>query len=308
MSSCKSPICITESGSNNICRSKCNLNYAYSFVEMPLKISNYQNYLNVDYTNSNTDNTIQLDETSYNLSYMNVYSPSLHQFGSNSSNDCSGREGEIQIYHTSKNNTNPLIICIMFGSDCNGSTNMGLNNLIDTSTVHASKSNTGSVVSTTTIVPGLNLNSFIGSTPYYTYTGTKMGDCNQEVDYIVYHPVNFSILITPDYKDKLTSVIDAYSTRVVPNVAFFYNPDGPNYSSINEIYMDCSPSNISETTESVAFFKLDKNNGAIDAVLNFIYICVFLIIVFGIVFLVIFMIDKMCGYADSVDLTIKGMS
>ena len=296
MSNCKSPILIITNNAYNKCVNKCMLEYSYSLAEPFVNITNYTNYLQIDFP-PNNNNVVKLDDESYDLSHMMIYSPSIHQFGSNV-NGAIQSDGEIQLYHTNKSsNSAPLIISVMFSMNSNGSNNIGLNNIIDICSLHLE--NTTSTYST--IIPELNINSFIGQTPYFTYTGSVLNSCNTNAYYIVYNPSTFSILISQDYLNRLHNVIQASNIQPLNNIPYFINDKGPSFASnSNEIYIDCNPVDTSDTTQKITVPYLDNSNSSsISMILQFIYITLFLLLLFAIITGVLTGIDYAAGYRVS---------
>jgi carbonic anhydrase len=287
--SCLSPINIVPNSEVNKCTTKCNLTYSNTIAEQQLAITNEGTFLQI--LVNNTENTAQLDNSSYVLSELQIFSPSLHQYNG------STQIGEIfMIYTSTEYSTTQLIISIAI-SQSNGSINdSGFNNLMNAVSLYTPSS--GDSISY--VVPELNFNTFIASHPYYTYSGNVINNCLTTADYIVYYPTTSSIFISNDYlTNGQINFITPYSAPIQPNTDYFYNSKGPNFANGDGIYMDCVPVNSSTETQLMNVSSSNSassygsyspsvlKNPTMLKILQFGVFCLFIIFIFGIIYAVI---------------------
>jgi Eukaryotic-type carbonic anhydrase len=293
--SCLSPINIIPNSEVNKCVNKCNLTYSNTIAEQQLAITNEGTYLQIMV--SNTENTAQLDNSSYVLSEIQIFSPSLHEYNS------STQIGEIFMVYTSTEYSSTQLIISVAISQSNGSINdNGFNNLMNAVSIYTPSS--GQTM--TYVVPELNFNTFIANKPYYTYSGNVINDCITPADYIVYYPTTFSIFISNDYlTNGQINFITPYSAPIQPNPDYYYNEKGPNFASGDGIYMDCVAVNSSTETQlmNVASSNSASSYGSYSSsvlknptlmkVIQFGVFCLFIIVIFGILY---FIIKLLTGY------------
>lgn len=295
--SCLSPINIIPNSEVNKCVNKCNLTYSNTIAEQQLAITNEGTYLQIMVTN--TDNTAQLDNSSYVLSELQIFSPSLHEYNG------STQIGEIlMIYTSTEYSTTQLIISVAI-SQGNGSINdNGFNNLMNAVSLYTPSSGQ----SMSYVVPELNFNTFITSNPYYTYSGNVINDCLTPADYIVYYPTTSSIFISNDYlTNGQINFITPYSAPIQPNTDYYYNEKGPNFANGDGIYMDCVPVNSSTETQMMNVASSNSassygsyspsviKNPTIMKILKFAAFCLFIIVIFGILYFIITLLTSYLG-------------
>jgi carbonic anhydrase len=296
--SCLSPINIIPNNEINKCVNKCNLTYSSSIAEQEVVITNEGTYLSLIITNTN--NTAQLENSSYTLSEVQIYSPSLHEYNS------STQIGEILlIYTSSEYSTNQLIISIAISQGSGSVNDIGFNNLMNAVSLYA-PSKTDAM---TYIVPELNFNNFILDKPFYTYSGSVINNCLTTADYIVYYPTTFSIFISNDYlTNGQLNFITPYTAEIQPNTDYYYNEKGPTFSDGDGIYMDCvavnsstetqlmnisSNYNSSSSSSSYASYSPSVlKNPTIMKILLFGVFCLFIFFIFGVIYGLIMLFTK----------------
>jgi carbonic anhydrase len=122
---CLSPINIKINTEVNKCSNKCNLTYNYSTAEPNVNMTNSTTYLSYVFTQS--DNTAKLDDETFNLTELQIYSPSVHQYNSNT------QIAELLMIHVSQTSSYELIISIPISQSGAAISNTGFNNLLSIS-------------------------------------------------------------------------------------------------------------------------------------------------------------------------------
>jgi len=283
--SCLSPIDIKINSEVNECSYKCNLTYNYSTAEPNINMSNHTTYLSYRLTSTN-DNIANLDDETFNLIEVQIYSPSIHQYNSRD------QIGEILMIHSNANNSShELIISIPISQTGASITDVGFNNLLSISKTNIPTESSGIQ---NFLIPSLNFNNFIGKTGYYTYEGNHIDACLQKAYYIVYYPTDFAIFISNDYLTGDTiSILSNSNISPQPNVNYFFNKNGPNYYMGDGVYMDCVAVNTSKDTIEVANYSTsfaDSSSGKL--ILQMLVLFSFLALLFLIITAVIVQIVK----------------
>lgn len=282
---CLSPIDIKINTEVNECSFKCNLTYSYSTAEPNINMSNQKTYLSYVVTSSN-DNIAKLDDETFNLYEIQVYSPSVHQY--NSVNQI----GEILMIHSNANSSShELIISIPISQTGAAISDVGFNNLLSISKTNIPTESSGTQ---NFFIPSLNFNNFIGKTGYYTYEGNHINDCLQKAYYIVYYPTNFAIFISNDYlTNNIISILTDSYIKPQPSINYFFNKNGPNYYLGDGVYMDCVAVNTSDDTIEVPTYSssfADSASGKL--ILQMLVLFAFLALIFLIISVVIVKIVK----------------
>lgn len=233
--SCNAPLDIPAPTSVMSCDIRCA--YTYNYKESTTNVKKHTEYISMSYETTAVA-PVTYNNTGYNVSTVRIYRPSIHTYGSKSA------DAEMIIIHTPLAGGNPLLVCIpiMQSSVINQATE-NLDFLTDV------LSRSGD----TTIPDFYTLNTFVGSKPFYTYTGSMFNACDKTVDYIVFRPSDYSINISQYSFNVLKDLIveNKYQPSNVTNTTtpppLFYNSKGPNaIVSKDEIYIDCKPVNKSE--------------------------------------------------------------
>ncbi len=249
------------------CESKCS--YAFNYpTTNSTTISNYGAYLQFTYDLSNTS-PVLYNNNSYNVSSINIYSPSLHKYN-NSTTD-----GEVVIRHTAVSGGNPLYVIIPLNTG--GLTTTG-SQVISSVINAAGKSAPSAGKNTNKGVGEFTLNKFIPMKQFYSYTTSKM-DC------IVFDISNALGITTSDLTTFKKIIKSAPSNPfIMPSnslASLFINTKGPSnsLSGGSDIYIDCQPTDkeIGEVTKSK---KSVNDLGTQENLMYIIYVIVFMFLIF----------------------------
>jgi hypothetical protein len=282
---CLSPIDIKINTEVNDCSYKCNLTYNYSIAEPNINMSNRTTFLSYILTNT-SDNIAKLDDETFNLYELQIYSPSVHRYNSTT------QIGEIlMIHNNASNSSHDLIISIPISQTGAAIVDVGFNNLLSISKTNIPTESSGIQ---NFLIPSLNFNNFIGKTGYYTYEGTHIRDCFKKAYYIVYYPTDYAIFISNDYLTEGTiSILSNSDISPQPDVKYFFNKNGPNYYMGDGVYMDCVAVNTSDDTILVSNYSTsfaDSSSGKL--ILQMLVLFSFLALIFVIISAVIIKIVK----------------
>jgi carbonic anhydrase len=224
------------------CALKCS--YSFHYSNSSCIATNRGDYISISYDKTSSP-PVLYNATGFDVKEIRLYTPSLHSY-----ND-SKTDGELVIVHTSNTGAKPLLVCIPIKSNNTSSVSaLFFKTLIDTVA-----SNAPSDGETTTVnIPKFNLDFLVPRKPFFSYSATEpYQPCSEEVDYIVFSPLQGSLDMMPETLTKLQSIIlsNPYDIKTGPNL--FYNDNGPNQGGAGkEIYIDCQPVGSSdESTEVV---------------------------------------------------------
>lgn len=237
------PIDISMSKITGNCNLKCSYNFHYS--NSSCVVTNRQDYLSISYDKTSSP-PVLYNAIGYFVKEIRIFIPSLHSYNG------SKTDGEFIIVHTSNTGSSPLLVCIPIKSN-NTSSDSALffKTLIDTVA-----SNAPSDGETTTVnIPKFNLDNLVPKKTYFSYSATEpYQPCTENVDYVVFSPLQASLDIMPDSLSKLQSIITDNPYDVKTGPSLFYNDKGPSQSigGDGQIYIDCQPVGSSdESTEIV---------------------------------------------------------
>ena len=227
-------------------KGKCDLKCAYSFKynNSSCLATNRGDYITISYDKSSSP-PVTYNASGYDVKEIRLYTPSLHSYNGNKT------DGEFIIVHTSNTGSIPLLVCIPIKSNNTQSISaLFLKKLIDT--VASSAPSEGEA--TTVNIPKFNLTPFVPRKPFFSYSATEpYQPCSENVDYIVFTPLQGSLDILTDTLTKLQSIIQSnpYDTKSGPNL--FLNEKGPTTEGGGggEIYIDCQPVGSSDDTTDV---------------------------------------------------------
>jgi carbonic anhydrase len=226
---------------------KCDLKCSYSFhySNSSCIATNRGDYISISYDKTSSP-PVLYNATGFDVKEIRLYTPSLHSY-----ND-SKTDGELVIVHTSNTGAKPLLVCIPIKNNNTSSVSaMFFKTLIDT--VASSAPSDGEA--TTVNIPKFNLDLLVPRKPFFSYSATEpYQPCSENVDYIVFGPLQGSLDMMPETLTKLQSIIlsNPYDVKKGPNL--FYNDKGPSQGGAGggEIYIDCQPVGSSdESTEVV---------------------------------------------------------
>jgi carbonic anhydrase len=242
-----SPIDIrpTEAGK---CESKCQYSFSYSNSKCNATINS--DYIKLSYDNQ-TNPPVVFNQQQYIVKESKLFTPSLHSYSGNK------YEGELIIIHTSLSGNKPLLVCVPIKKSYSSTStsSLFLKTLVDT------LSNNGPSNNNETVSIGTyNLNDFIPKKPFYSYNGNEpYQPCTEMVNFIVYHPLQFSISMDESSYNTLTKLIANNQYDVKTNTKFFFNKKGSlSNDASNDIYIDCQP--VGETNEETTIVSSSSSN------------------------------------------------
>jgi carbonic anhydrase len=242
-SNATSPINIDIKRVYGKCDLKCD--YRFKYTNSASVATNRGDYISLTYDSSATSPVVY-NSKNYDVKEIRIYTPSLHQYNGKSV------EGELIIVHNSNTGARPLLVCIPI-KKTNVSSKSA--NLL-TEVINSVANYAPTEGETATInLEKLNLNTFVPSKPFFSYTGTDpYQPCGGKNDFIVFMPLNGGIDISDGTLRQLQSVIRAHQyTITTSDVPFFLNEKGPRNNDISgdDIYIDCQPVGASEETTEV---------------------------------------------------------
>jgi carbonic anhydrase len=225
------PINISISQIVGKCDLKCSFSFHYN--NSSCIATNRGDYISISYDKSSSP-PVLYNATGFDVQEIRLYTPSLHSYNDTKT------DGELVIVHSSNTGAKPLLVCIPIKSNNTSSVSALLfKTLIDT--VASSAPSDGET--TTVNIPTFNLDLLVPRKPFFSYSATEpYQPCTEDVDYIVYGPLQGSLDIMPETLTKLQSVIlsNPYDIKTGPNL--FYNEKGPSKGAGGgEIYIDCQP-------------------------------------------------------------------
>jgi len=273
------PIDIDAEKQSGTCDLKCNYQFRYS--DSISTATNRGDYISINYEPTSSAPPVRFNAYEYSVSEMRIYTPSLHTY-----NDTKAA-GECVIVHTSSSGNYPLLVCVPIGvGDSASKASQYLSNVIKT------MSKTAPVDKDSTQIPqSFNLDDFVPSKPFYSYTGTQpYQPCQGKNNYVVFTPSDSACSVSSQVLETLRSVIqeNAYTTNT--STPFFYNSAGPGQSlnfGNDDIYIDCQP--VGESEETIDVLNDNNNNNGDDNTIDlfqgeiwkyFIIFLVFLAIVY----------------------------
>ena len=236
------PIDISMSKITGKCDLKCS--YSFHYSNSSCIATNRGDYISISYDKTSSP-PVLYNATGFDVKEIRLYVPSLHSY-----ND-SKTDGELIIAHTSNTGEKPLLVCIPIKSNNTSSVSaLFFKTLIDT--VASSAPSDGET--TTVNMPKFNLDLLVPRKPFFSYSATEpYQPCSEEVDYIVFGPLQGSLDMMPETLTKLQSIIlsNPYDVKTGPNL--FYNEKGPRQGGAGggEIYIDCQPVGSSDDSTEV---------------------------------------------------------
>jgi hypothetical protein len=232
---------------NNIvgtCNYKCNYYFKYSTSN--ISATNYGSYISLSY-DTQTNPPVIYNDVKYNVSSIQIYSPSLHLFNG------SRVGGELIIVHNpipGSKTGNPLNVCIPITVMGNGnptSTNI-ITNIID-----AVSSGAPSQGESTSQINEFSLNSIVPRKPFYSYDSSNP-DSSLVQQFVVFGVID-SIVIQSQTLSQLNQLIPVSPTNSFLKVQeLFMNTKGPSLKKgdgDDEIYIDCRPTGVSDESTLV---------------------------------------------------------
>lgn len=250
-SSSNAPIDISSSNSSGKCDYKCDYKFKYQTSSCIGK--NMGDYISLSYDNASSS-FVTFNSLSYVVKEVRIYHKSLHSFNGNK------LDAEMIIIHTSNTGEMPLLVCIPIKISNSVSTSSGFFRNIVTS---MSKNAPSEGDSTTIKINNYNLNSLVPKKPFYSYTATEpFQPCSENVNYVVYDASEIYLDIPQDVYKKLQKIIAENYYTVKSGVSFFYNANGANTATSDDIYIDCQP--VGESEEMTTTVNDSSNSSTYD--------------------------------------------
>jgi carbonic anhydrase len=236
------PIDISMSKILGNCDLKCS--YSFHYSNSSCVATNRGDYISISYDKTSSP-PVLYNTLGFDVKEIRLYTPSLHSY-----ND-SKTDGELIIVHNSNTGAKPLLVCIPIKSNNTSSISaIFFNTLIDTVASNAPSDGE----STTVNIPKFNLDLLVPKKPFFSYLATEpYQPCSEEVEYVVYSPLESSLDIMSDTFSKLQTIIKSNPYDIKTGSNLFYNDKGPSNggAGTGEIYIDCQPVGMSEDTTEI---------------------------------------------------------
>lgn len=298
------PIDISISNITGKCALKCS--YRFNYSNSACIATNRGEYISISYDKTSSP-PVFYNATGYDVQEIRLYIPSLHSYNDTKT------DGELIIIHTSNTGSNPVLVCIPIKSNNTSSVSaLFFKTLVDTVASNAPSDGETTVVN----VPKFNLDFLVPKKPFFSYSATEpYQPCTENVEYIVFAPLEASLDMMPDSLTKLQSIIksNSYDIKTGPNL--FYNDKGPSMGGTGDgqIYIDCQPVGSSEdTTEIITDTGTSSYpTNIIDWLKNpvvklFIGSLIFIVLLYGIKYLLSMLKPTKGGSIETVTEVIKG--
>lgn len=260
---------ISPQNISGTCESKCSYSFNYPTTNTTT-ITNYGSYIQFTYDLSNTS-PVLYNSNSYNVSSINIYSPSLHLYNNTTT------DGEVVIIHTPVTGGNPLYVIIPLSS---GGITTNSSKIISTVINTAAKSAPSVGNNTNKGVGNFTLNSFIPMKQFYSYTTSQM-DC---IVFDISNAIGISTNNLTTFQ-KIITVVP--SNPFMVSTSLFLNTKGPS-NTINggsDIYIDCQP-----TDQVVGDVTQDKQSvndlSSQDGLIYIIYFVLFMFLIFVLYYII----------------------
>lgn len=270
------------------CESKCYYSFNYPMTNATT-ITNYGSYLQFTYELSGSS-PVLYNSRSYNVSSINIYSPSLHLYNNTVT------DGEVVIRHVPVNGGNPLYVIIPLSTT--GVTTKATR-FISQVILAASKSAPSAGNNTNKGVTNFTLNDFVPMKPFFSYTTSQM-DC---IVFDLSNAIGISVADLNMYKKIITT---PPTNPFMVSTSLFTNPKGPRTMGGSDIYIDCQPTD--QVVEEVTKEKTTVDDTTSDQ--NVMYILyglafILLIVVFYYIFKTVGLIGSGEGSSETLP-TMKG--
>jgi carbonic anhydrase len=236
--SCPDATAPIDIGKDNVagkCELKCEFSFHYN--NSSCIATNRGDYISLAYDSSSSP-PVTYNSSSYDVSEVRIYSPSLHSFNGTKA------DGEFIIIHNTSSGSSPLFVCIPVKSSNSGDeSGRNLTNIVQTVASNAPAEDE----KTTVQISRFNLNAFVPRKPFFSYTASEpYQPCSGGlVEYIVF-PSDSAIGIAERVLKGLQTVIKANTYDIKPSPGLFFNKNGPTNGTGSEIYIDCQPVGESE--------------------------------------------------------------
>lgn len=244
------------------CDLKCSYNFKYNNTNLVAK----NNGVFISYSHDTEKvNPVIYNNQNYNVSKINIYSPSLHKFNDTFVN------AEIIIEHTPQLGGELLYVCIPTRSSSESSDA----SYIISEIIQGVANNAPALNESTNLnLSNFNLNTIVPKKPFYSYSGIE-----GLVGQVIVFGNNNAIPISQNILNVLSKIIKPYPITIRGGEVFF-NPKGPNMKQNDGIYISCQPTGSSEEEKDITYKKVNydlfsdpKTNLVLQIILGFI-LCV----------------------------------
>jgi len=249
------------------CDLKCSYNFKYNNSNLVAK----NNGVFLSFTlDKGTVSPVIYNDQNYNVSKINIYSPSIHTFNSNYSN------AEIVVEHVPQLGGEMLYVCIPIISSSNTSDASYI-----VGEIIQNVANTAPALNETTNLNlnNFNLNTIVPKKPFYSYTGIK-----GLVGQIIVFGNNNAIPLSQNTLNVLSKIIKPYPITISGG-EIFYNSNGPNTKNNDGIYISCQPTGSSQEEKQIVYkknnydiFSNSKINLILQTIIGFV-LCILIFII-----------------------------
>lgn len=228
---------ISKQNISGKCDLKCSYNFKYSETNLMAKNNGVSIALTTD---SNKIPPVTYNNQKYNVSNIEIVSPSIHLFNGATA------AAEILINHTPVQGGSQLNVAIPITSSSESST---ASTLI-TQVIQSVSSNAPAANETTNLsISGFTLQDIVPSKPFYSYTSAS-----DNTDFIVFDITN-AIPLSSSTITTLQQIIKPFPLPT-PGGKLFFNSSGPNTTKVGEgIYISCKPTGSSDEETAVTYNK-----------------------------------------------------
>jgi len=286
MTSTNTKINISSQNVYGDCDLKCSYNYKYTQSNLIAK--NNGSFISFSHDKGST-NPVIYNTRNYNVSKINLYSPSLHNFNGNSAN------AEFVVEHVPVTGGEMLYVCIPIIASTNSSE---ASNIL-TEIIKSVANNAPAVNESTNLnISNFNLNTIVPKKPFFAYTGTQ-GLTGQ----VIVFGNNYSIPLNQQTLNILSKVIKPYPITISGG-SLFFNKKGPNSvqnnAGNNGIYISCQPTGSSKEEMQITNNKNPINYNMESIFNNPTVLLIMQILIGCIVFILVFlMLNYGYNYAIS---------
>jgi carbonic anhydrase len=224
------------------CDLKCSYNFKYNKSNLTAK----NNGVFISYSHElGSTNPVVYNTQKYNVSKINIYSPSIHKFNNKYVN------AEIVIEHIPEIGGEMLYVCIPIIASSNTSDA----SYMVSEMIQNVANNAPAINETTALnISQFNLNTIVPVKPFFSYTGTE-----GLVGQVIIFGNNNAIPISQTVLNVLSKIIKPFPITIRGGNVF-YNTKGPNTVKIggDGIYISCQPTGSSQEEKTVTYDKVVK--------------------------------------------------
>lgn len=242
-----SPIDISIGKISGNCNQKCS--YSFKYEKSNTTATNQGDHISLSYSKA-TDPPVQYNDSNYQVSSVLIYFNSLHSYNN------SKTDGELIIVHAPVLGGKELLVCIPITSSMSNSySSTMMDNIISQMLTQAPNASETAQISNT-----IDLNKIVQRKQFFTYEGTTipLQACDNIANFIVFNVLDYTLDINAETLTQVKTIIkqSPYPIKSQPTTKLFFNPDGPNVSKDNQIYIKCQPTGSSGKKKTI------KNKGS----------------------------------------------